>query len=413
MSADPRPKRTPRGVETLSAGWEPNPRRILWPFLFTLVVVAGTWTPPGALRDAATRDPATGMRLVYSDPYIWGAPWFDLLDALGILTWPQHVALALTVVVVHLAVRAWRAWRGRRRPALGREVLLLFATIGGLTLAYATGALVPRPMARLIVFDSDVLVLDLRARSAYADEGRPEFSATWRRRWSSRAGYHAAYIDDARGAREAMAANPPRAGAGFVALPATQAIRAGQPVTQLSPEAPADTPVLVQAIPADLDAATRGEPNAAPLTALEINNGSPHGLAQALADHDRLVHLADSLDLALVAGSNHRGWGSTAVAWTLMRLPGWQRLSPDSLARRIETTLRTERRRATRVVERRTPELTPGLALAGLGPLLLYELNATLSPSQRLSWICWIWGLFHLGPLTTAWFRGRRRLRAP
>jgi hypothetical protein len=398
-------------VATVSAGWEPNPRRILWPFLCTLVIVAGTWTPPGELRDAATRDPVTGMRLVYSDPYIWGAPWFDLLDVLGVLTWSQRWAVAATLLVVHVAWRGWR-WRqrqGRLRP--WREGLLLAATIGAMGLVAATGALVPRPMAKLVVFDDDALVADFRARSGRTVGARAGFTASWRRRWSTRAGFHVAWVDDAAGAREAMADNPSRAGAGLVVLPAHRATRAGQPVLQIE-GAVGQPPVIVQTLPAHLDAVER---DTAVVHALEIADGSARGLEQALDDHDRLVRLARDRRLALVAGSNHLGWGSTAPAWTVLRVPGWRAMSPEALQAAVVRVL-TARDAATdgtvRVVERRTPELGRGPALAFTVPLMLYELNATLSPSQRLSWICWIWGLFHLGPLTGAWFRGRRRLRA-
>jgi hypothetical protein len=429
-------------MPTLAAGWVPNPRRILWPFLLSALVVAGTWTPPGELRDAATRDPVSGMRLVYSDPHIWGAPWFDLLDALSILTLSQHWAVLGTVLLTHLGVRLWRLIRRHRPFRPIRELLLVVASIAGLLLVYATAILVPRPMAKLVVFDRNTLVLDVHAHTMYSHDGRPGFTPAWRREWSEKAGYHAAYItdhlsyrtwDDAfRGMRETMALNPRHAGGGFVALRGLELRSGGQHVNVLS-MSPADSvwvkdgdhlvgamrlasdglpAVVVHTIPSDLRRVAGPADDSLPrATAIEINDGAPRGLEQALRDHDRIVRIADSLDLALVAASNHHGWGNTAVAWTLVHLPGWQRLTPDSLALAIEAKLRTERRRATRVVERRTPEIQKGPGLLLLGPLLLYELNATLSPSQRLSWICWIWGLFHLGPLATAWLRGRRMLR--
>lgn len=437
-------RRTPApGSSTVSAGWRPNPRRILWPFLLTLVVVAGTWTPPGELRDAATRDPVVGMRLVYSDVHIWFAPWFDLLDTLSILTLPQHWGVVVSMVLGHIGARLWRVTRRGVRWRAGREALLAAASMGGLLLVYATALLVPRPMARLVVFDADVLVLDVHGHSTPAYDGRSGFTPWWQRRWLERAGFHAAYLTDhlsadtraslAREQRAALARNPATAGQGVVLLPGVELQAKGQPVAVLS-MSPADSawvtagdvlagptlraangtsPVIVHKIPSDLSQVAGPADAVAPaVTAIEIANGDPRGLAQALREHDRIVRIADSLDLALVSASNHHGWGSTAAAWTLLRLPGWQRLSPDALATSIEETLRTKRRRATRVVERRTPELQAGPQLIALVPLMLYELNATLSPSQRLSWICWIWALFHFGPLVVAWFRGRRVLRS-
>jgi hypothetical protein len=56
-------------------------------------------------------------------------------------------------------------------------------------------------------------------------------------------------------------------------------------------------------------------------------------MTQVKRDHDRIVRIADSLDLTLVAGSDNHGWGRTAPGWTLRRIPGmWRAYSPDSLA---------------------------------------------------------------------------------
>jgi hypothetical protein len=168
----------------------------------------------------------------------------------------------------------------------------------------------------------------------------------------------------------------------------------------------------VQTVPFAINAfAGPAQDSLMPTIALEANAGAPRGLAQNWHEHDRLMHLADSLDLALVAGSDNHGWGRTAAAWTLVRLPGWRAMSPDSLAIRLEDVMRRERRTGTRVVERRTPEIDVGAGLVLTVPLALYELNATLSPSQRLSWICWIWGIAHLGPLAAAWWRGKKITR--
>ena len=70
--------------------------------------------------------------------------------------------------------------------------------------------------------------------------------------------------------------------------------------------------------------------------AVEANDASPRGLRQSKRDRAQILALADSLDLALVAGSNNHGWGRTAAAWTLIRIPGWQRMSPASLETAIE-----------------------------------------------------------------------------
>jgi hypothetical protein len=433
---------TPAGVRPTQLGWVPNRRRILWPLLLSALIVLGTWTPPSPLRDAATRAPVADARLVYSDLYIIFAPLFDLLDTLTILTVPQHWAILGSTIIAFVAVRAWRLAVRRVRFAWWKELLWLVATLAGLVGLYALAALAPRPMAKLQVADPEVLVLDVHAHTEHSHDGRPGWTAEDVRRWHADAGYHVAYITEHttyrtvaeafRGQQAGMAANPARAGDGVVLLGGLEVRSGGQNVNVLS-MMPADSvhflggnhigggwtlardgrpPVVVQTVPFDLARiAGPSDDSLLTATALEINAGAPRGLAQNLRDHEALLRIADSLDLALVAGSDNHGWGRTAVGWTLLRLPGWRDLAPAELAQRIEDAIRDGRSRATRVIERRTPELEIGPQLLLIVPLMLYELNAGLSPSQRLSWICWIWGFFHFGPLFAAWRRGRRILR--
>src|SRR6201999_1691810 len=88
------------------------------------------------------------------------------------------------------------------------------------------------------------------------------------------------------------------------------------------------------------------------ISAIEIIDGSPRGLSQSRRDRDRIVQLADSLNLALVTGSDNHGWGFAAAGWTLLRIPGWRGMRTDSLSNRIEQVVHFGRRRASRVVER-------------------------------------------------------------
>ncbi len=421
-------------VRPLQAGWRPNPKRVLWSFLFSLVVIAGVWTPPGALRDAATWDLVTDARLVYSDAYIIGSPLFDVWDELALLTVPQHIAVLVTVLGIFVGWRIWLHTSGklafRVLRELGNAVLFLVLLVG----FYAYAAVGPRPMARLQVADPEVVVVDVHAHTQYSHDGRPGFTAERVREWHASSGFHVAYITDHktyRGAEEGMRANPARAGAGTVILRGLELRSGGEHVNVLS-MSPADSvwivdgdhlkggmrlthdgkpPVIVQTVPFKLP--RFAGPTADSLTrtnALEINDAAPRGLTQNLRDRDALLHLADSLDLALVAGSDNHGWARTAVAWTLVKVPGWRAMAPDTLAERIEDALRTGRR-GSRVIERRTPETLAGPKLVGIVPLMVYELNATLSPSQRLSWVCWIWAIAHFGPLASAWWRGRRLTR--
>jgi hypothetical protein len=153
-----------------------------------------------------------------------------------------------------------------------------------------------------------------------------------------------------------------------------------------------------------------------PVSAIEVSDGAPRGLSSADRDHGQILRLADSLDLALVAGSDNHGWGRTAAEWSVMRVPGWRGLSPAELERQIEDGLRTRGRRAGRVIVRTRPIWTGrptahGVA-AGAGALedglaflaqFIWQLFATRSWPERISWLVWIW----LVALAPRWPVGR------
>jgi hypothetical protein len=153
-------------------------------------------------------------------------------------------------------------------------------------------------------------------------------------------------------------------------------------------------PVLVQTFPGRLErvAPARG-PRASGARAIEIVDGAPRGLTQTRRERSRIVRLADSLDLALVAGSNNHGWGRTAPGWTLLRIDNWRSATPDQLAQAIETTLRGGRG-ATRVIERRVAEAGRNPVLLALTvPAVGWRMLTTLSGDQRVMWLVWVWAL--------------------
>ena len=79
-------------------------------------------------------------------------------------------------------------------------------------------------------------------------------------------------------------------------------------------------PIVIETIPGNLSMIVpHAGPRTAGVRAIEIVAGSPRGMTQVKRDHARIIRIADSLDLALVAGSDNHGWGRTAPGWTLMR----------------------------------------------------------------------------------------------
>lgn len=168
---------------------------------------------------------------------------------------------------------------------------------------------------------------------------------------------------------------------------------------------PATAPVAIETVPANLSkvpAATAAGPG---VSAIEIVDGSPRGLSQTRGERARIVHLADSLNLALVTGSDNHGWGRTAPGWTLLRIPGWRGMGTDSLSRIIEMILREGRRDAARPIERTVASATNPMLVLLSAPLVIWTMFTTIGPDERVMWLVWTWGLVILA-------RGLRRYRS-
>jgi predicted metal-dependent phosphoesterase TrpH len=401
-------------------------RRLSLPWLpigltLALLVTAAFAVDP--IRDAVTGGPVGEMRLSPPVSYFVIAPLSSGFDTLTLLTVGQHIALMLWAIGLFVLVRVLLT---RRRPArLRSEILAAGLLLLGIFLTYAAATLLPRPMAQLVSSDSEVLIADFHAHTKYSHDGRPDWAEDDVRAWYRGAGFNAAYITDHRsfeGAQRGVLSNAGQAGENTVLLQGIEAFYKGEHVNvlgagrrfrglldptlkdvdadalRLTSIIPATAPTLIETIPGKLDAvrtiaATDTSPG---VTAIEIVDGAPRGLSQTRRERARIIHLADSLNLALVTGSDNHGWGYAAAGWTLLRIPGWRGMSPDSLSNRIEQILHFGRREATRVVERRVA----GAGFLGLifaGPVIAWRMFTTLSGDERVAWLIWVWAVFLLG----------------
>jgi len=285
-------------------------------------------------------------------------------------------------------------------------------------------------MAKISVSDANLVVVDFHSHTNASHDTRQSVSPEANRTWHKRGGFDAAYISDHRsfdGAELARSRNPVRSGDEVVLLSAYEGRYRGTfqiflGLTRADSAALMDRrrwllngrllsgrlPSSVFALPgplADIESAAR---DSAPyIVAMEISDGSPRGLAQSDRDRTAIVRLADSLGLALVSGTNNHGWGHVIPAWTLVTVPNWRQLPPDSLSAAIDAVLRTAPRSAVKVVERRRPTLTSAVSLPLTLPAALAETVASLTIAERIVWLVWIW---------TAWLLARelnrRRRRA-
>jgi hypothetical protein len=382
------------------------------------------------VRDAATLADIGEARLDVSPAYMSIAPISSILDTLTLLTVGQHIALLLWVIGAFVL---WRVVRARRRKTnLKREGLAAVSLLLGIFLTYAAGAMVARPMAQLAISDENVIAVDFHAHTKYSHDGRSGWTEDDVRRWQRGAGFNVGDITDHRtfeGGERGIAANPGVAGEGTMLLQGVEAGYDGEHVNVLSAGRrykgvltadlrdideqslmlanmfPATTPLVIETIPGNLSKVSVLNPRGVPrMQAIELIDGSPRGLSQGRRDRARIVHLADSLNLALVSGSDNHGWGRAAPGWTLMRIPGWRGMPTDSLSRRIEDVLRVTRREATRVIERRVAGGQNPVALAFTAPVVAGRMLTTLSADERVMWLIWTWGVVLL-------VRGLRRYR--
>ncbi|MDE2804410.1 MAG: hypothetical protein OXN18_04590 [Gemmatimonadota bacterium] len=396
------------------------------PLAVGLLVIVSALASTPALRDAATLQPFPPATLHHPPGYLLGAPLFGLWDALSLLTVSQHYAVLATLILLSAAGRLVAGRRSRSTPArpslprrVAREALFGAAALAALLAFYAAAALVPRPMAAIRLASPELVAVDFHSHTNHSHDGWSLFTAARSRAWHEAGGFHAAYVTDHytwAGVDEALPANPTRAGEGTVLLSGMEVRLRDRHTNILGDHARyifaldstwhhldpdsivaahhrgAPPASMLYTIPGPLDRIVPFGPGSpAGVIGVELSDGAPRGLEQGRAEREEILALADSMDLAVVAGTNHHGWGRTAPAWSVMRLPGWPRMSPDELGSAIEDALHQERRRAVTVVERTMPYHDgSAVKLAATVPLLLWSHFRTLTLRERVTWLAWV-----------------------
>ena len=419
-------------------------RDVWFPLLITALVVGTSFMAQVPLRDAVTHGDVSGMRLAVSREFAMLAPFCTLLDMQALLTVPQHISVLVTLLLGYATWRAVTFIRGTTYPVWRYELGGLAATVLlAPFMLLLVNVLFPRPMSRLAVDDPELVVVDMHSHTASSHDARPDWTQDRVRRWHAESGFDVAYITDHKrfgGAMDALLSNPAKAGDGVVLLSGLELRSGGQHVNVLSMTLAESTyivhgdhlvkgirlqdgraPIIVQTIPFTMPMfAGPGQDSLPQTMALELNDGAPKGLTFGLKRHAELLRLADSLNLALVAGSDNHGWGNTASGWTLIRVPGWRELTPNELAVKLETVLATGRN-ASQVVERRTPLLLTVPQLALTVPVMFISAARGLTPPERVSWVVWGWSVLlvrlgvrraaHLSLARARLARQRRRQR--
>ena len=408
----------------------PRPRL---PIVLIAAIALGTLIATPALQDAATHTPVPFAHLDQPLGYLLGAPLFGIWDTMSLLTVSQHYAVLATLILLYLVRRLLAAWTSRRRrladPAAAPtrplplrallELLRAVAALAALLAFYAAAVFAPRPMVGIRLGPPDLLAVDFHSHTNHSHDGWARFTAKRNREWHEGGGFDAAYITDHytwAGVDDAAPANPARAGERTVLLSGMEVRLRNRHINilgdrdryvfaldstwhHLDPDSIAAArersgvpATMLYTIPGRLDQIVPlGPGSPAGVAGVELSDGAPRGLEQVRAERAEILAIADSMDLAVVAGANLHGWGRTVVAWSVMRVPGWREMSPEELGGAIEAVLHRDRRRAVTVVERRMPYhdgSRVGMALTL--PWLLWEHFRMLTVAERGSWIAWI-----------------------
>jgi hypothetical protein len=343
------------------------------------------------------------------------APVSNVLDALTLLTPAQYwatFALCLVVLFGPPIVRTLR--RPRQFRALSTIVPSL-RFVGGTVAIVGLMIVARRPMAAIKLQDPDLIAVDFHSHTSASHDGRSDFDAERNREWHQSSGFNAAYITDHKtfdGALSAAEHNPSLAGDRVTLLPGVELRDTGEHPILLGAD-PARTrltsadldgaivktdgspvpPILLLTIPGNIRQVPPSEyTGAIRLAGIEISDGCPRGMAQTANERNEILALADKLHLAPVAGSDNHGWGRTAPAWSVLRIPGWRSMTPASLDIAIRRTLIARTPGTTDVIARRTVGPSSGRVEAALGGVAVGVLmTRTMNLRERFSWIVWSW----------------------
>jgi len=386
-------------------------RRFLWPALLTAAVLLPTRI--ASIVDSHERAVPATIQLLLPRSYVATSPISRLLDTLTLFSNPQTAAFFISIAVIAAGVVLLRKTRRSRLIRVGLAVSSVLAA----TIVLEVSVLfAPRPMARLVVSDSNVVRVDFHSHTRASRDANQRISAEDRRSWHRSGGFDVGYITDHvrfGGAVEAATNNPARAGDGVSELSGVEGryhkilstIMLG--LTQadtvildrkghLLPGIPASglPPVTIVALPnGNIDSVTIQSLDSLPhFSGMELVDAAPRGLGQLDREEARVRRIASTTRLILVAASNNHGYGRTVAAWNLMTIPGWRNLSPDSVGRLIERPFRERQLDAVTIVKRVRPR-THGAGIVLTLPVAVIQILRTLTRTEQLVWIVWIWAV--------------------
>ena len=376
-----------------------------------LVVGASLFAAP-TLTDSLTARPISDATLHLSRAYRVLAPICDTLDAISLFSLGQHLAFLATCALVFTSWRVFLSQNSRRRLRKRDELTAASQALLVVLSIYVGGALLPRPITRLAMSSPDAVVVDFHSHTRYSWDGRSDFSPEESRRWHHASGFDVAYITDHgtfAGAEAAARNNPPRAGDATVMLSGIEVRDRGNHLVVLGTDAAdwqsytagdlheriferetasrgAARPVALFTLPGNLKSES-----AMAVDGIELSDAAPRGLAESDRERAEIVALAHGQKKSLVASSNNHGWASASPAWSVMQIHGWRAMTPAQLDVAIREQILDRGLSAVEVIDRRVVGPTSFIGLSLTVPAAAWRILQTMSWSERISWLIWIW----------------------
>ncbi|TPW17500.1 MAG: hypothetical protein FD126_3631, partial [Elusimicrobia bacterium] len=154
-------------------------------------LVIGQLFPLSPLVDAVEGGAFYDASLSFPAGYVLLAPLSALADLLTFSSKTQALAWLAWLFGAYWLAAPFREPRPALRALAG---FLAYALLVLLFIAWAL--LSPRPMARLVLPDPDLLAVDLHSHSSCSHDGRRGFGPSANARWHEAAGFHAGFLTD-------------------------------------------------------------------------------------------------------------------------------------------------------------------------------------------------------------------------
>ena len=388
------------------------------------LALARLWNAP-PLSDPLGAPLPAGLHLALPWLYLLAAPLFDLWDGISMLNMRRLTGFLTGLLLLFVL---WRILRGviRRGTTLGRELLVFLASFAGLAAFVVAGLLWHRPMAALAGAGPDQVVVDFHTHTNRSHDvtgtAMRGYDVASNLRWHRRAGFDAAFITDHN------TVGPLASGEGLsIGCPGIELSVWRAHIVLLGDSMPIDRSPYNRDLAGLLDLLRKTDTAygslsvasipeyvrnhwgrldtlvAAGLDGFEVVNAAPKANEITRAQRDTVIALARQTNRFVVGVSDSHGWGATSMVWNLVEVPGW-RSAPGRVCAEILRRMGGGFG-SVRIIERHRlrPDAAWPTILTPVG--VLWETWRSLSWSETLAWVGWIWAI----PVTLRLRRRRRQ----